>query len=242
MVSAALLLGNEYTNRGGSFFLGDVKGLGGFSQYTLADEQLCFKIPPGLTHAESATVPLAACTAWLALFSKSCLNIGQQQGSDISILIWGGTCKTPHKNHLYGHIGVSEANPFLASIGRFATQIAKIYKFRIIVTSSPRSFSLVRALGADHVLDYYDKDVIAKIKKLAPHLQHALDTVGSDTSPAIVSQALADKGGNLCGIRPGKAQVANIASRANITDVSAWRAFLQEHLLKDISFAVSLSA
>lgn len=88
MVSAALLLGNEYTNRGGSFFLGDVKGLGGFSQYTLADEQLCFKIPPGLTYTESATVPLAACTAWLALFSKSCLNIRQQQGSDISILIW----------------------------------------------------------------------------------------------------------------------------------------------------------
>lgn len=139
-------------------------------------------------------------------------------------------------------MGLSDADPFPASIGRFAIQIAKIYKFRIIVTSAPRSFSLVKALGAHHVLDYHDKDVIAQIRRLAPNLEHALDAVGSDTSPAIVSQALADKGGNLCGIRPGKAQVANIAPRANITDVSAWRAFLQDHLLKDISFAVSLSA
>lgn len=139
-------------------------------------------------------------------------------------------------------MGLSDADPFPASIGRFAIQIAKIYKFRIIVTSAPLSFSLVKALGAHHVLDYHDKDVIAQIRRLAPNLEHALDAVGSDTSPAIVSQALADKGGNLCGIRPGKAQVANIAPRANITGVSAWRAFLQDHLLKDISFAVSLSA
>ena len=132
--------------------------------------------------------------------------------------------------------------PFPASIGRFAIQIANIYKFRTIVTSAPRSFSLVKALGAHHVLNYYDKDVIAQIRKHAPDLEHALDTVGSDTSPAIVSQALADRGGNLCGVRPGKAQVANIAPRANITDVSVWRAFLQDHLLKDISFAVSLNA
>lgn len=83
--------------------------------------------------------------------------------------------------------------------------------------------------------------MIAETRRLSPGLEHALDTVGSDMSPAIVSQALADRGGNLCGIRPGKAQVANIAPRANITDVSAWRAFLQDHLLKDISFAVSLS-
>lgn len=139
-------------------------------------------------------------------------------------------------------MGASDANQFSASIGRFAIQIAKIYKFRTIVTSAPRSFSLVKALGAHNVLDYHDKDVIAETRRLAPGLEHALDTVGSDTSPAIVSQTLADKGGNLCGIRPGKAQVANIAPRANITDVSAWRAFLQDHLLKDISFAVSLSA
>ena len=70
---------------------GDTKGLGAYSEYTLADEQLCFKLPPNLTRAESATVPLAACTAWLALFSKTCLNISQDP--NIPVLIWGGSCK-----------------------------------------------------------------------------------------------------------------------------------------------------
>ena len=73
---------------------GDTKGLGAYSEYTLADEQLCFKLPPNLTRAECATVPLAACTAWLALFSKTCLNI--DQGPNISVLIWGGSCKAPY--------------------------------------------------------------------------------------------------------------------------------------------------
>ena len=72
---------------------GDTKGLGAFSEYTLADEQLCFKLPPNLTRAEAATVPLAACTAWLALFSRSCLGMDQKQGPDNTILIWGGSCK-----------------------------------------------------------------------------------------------------------------------------------------------------
>lgn len=72
---------------------GDIKGRGAFSEYTLADEQLCFKLPSNLTRAECATVPLAACTAWLALFSKTCLNI--HQDPDMPVLIWGGSCKAP---------------------------------------------------------------------------------------------------------------------------------------------------
>ena len=94
-------------------------------------------------------------------------------------------------------------------------------------------------MGAHHVLNYYDKDVVAQVRGLAPNLGYVLDTVGSSISPATVSQTLAGRGGNLCGIRPGKAYVADIAPRANVSDVSVWSAFLQEHLLKDKSFAVS---
>ena len=81
--------------------------------------------------------------------------------------------------------------------------------------------------------------MVAKVRGLAPNLGYALDAVGSSVSPATVSQTLAGRGGNLCGIRPGKAYVADIAPRANVSDVSVWSAFMQEHWLKDISFAVS---
>lgn len=114
-----------------------------------------------------------------------------------------------------------------------------MYKFRIITTSAPKSFELLKSLGAHHVVNYYDTDAITQVKELAPDLQYALDTVGTSTSPATVSQALAGVGGNLCGIRPGKAYVGGIAARVNVTDVSAWRAFLKEHPFKEISFAVS---
>lgn len=114
-----------------------------------------------------------------------------------------------------------------------------MYKFRVITASAPRSFELLKSLGAHHVVNYYDTDVITQVKQFAPDLQYALDTVGTSTSPATVSQALAGRGGNFCGIRPGKAYVVGIAARANVTDVSVWRAFLQEHQFKEISFAVS---
>lgn len=124
-------------------------------------------------------------------------------------------------------------------MGRFAIQIAKMYKLRIITASATRSFELLKSLGAHHVVNYYDTDVIAQVKELVPDLQYALDTVGTSNSPATVSQALAKRGGNLCGIRPGKAYVVGIAARANVTDVSVWRAFLQEHQFKETAFAVS---
>lgn len=89
------------------------------------------------------------------------------------------------------------------------------------------------------MLNYYDKDVIAKVRALVPNLEYALDAVGSSTSPATVSQTLASRGGKLCGIRPSEAYVANVAPRANTSDVSVWRAFLQAHRFNEFFFAVS---
>jgi len=71
---------------------GEVKGVGGYSEYTLADENISFKIPSSIAPAEASTIPLAATTAWLALFSKNLLYIPRQQGTE-TVLVWGGSCK-----------------------------------------------------------------------------------------------------------------------------------------------------
>jgi NADPH:quinone reductase-like Zn-dependent oxidoreductase len=70
----------------------EIKGLGAYGSHTFADDRISFKVPKGIKSEDAATVPLASCTAWLALFSKTCLAIPRKEG-ETSILIWGGSCK-----------------------------------------------------------------------------------------------------------------------------------------------------
>lgn len=73
--------------------IGELIGLGGYSKYTLADERLCFKIPSSIARDEAVTAPLAACMAYLGLFSTSNLNIDIKRLSGNSVLVWGGSCR-----------------------------------------------------------------------------------------------------------------------------------------------------
>nr|XP_036580110.1 Zinc-type alcohol dehydrogenase-like protein C2E1P3.01-like protein 4 [Colletotrichum truncatum]KAF6787942.1 Zinc-type alcohol dehydrogenase-like protein C2E1P3.01-like protein 4 [Colletotrichum truncatum] len=73
---------------------GETKGIGAFATHTLADEKISFRVSD-ISEASAATIPLAACTAWLALFSERCLNIDRSRKE--SVLIWGGSCKLPNR-------------------------------------------------------------------------------------------------------------------------------------------------
>lgn len=128
----------------------------------------------------------------------------------------------------------------LACIGRFAIQIAAIYRFRVIATCGRKSFDHVRSLGAHHVINYHDNDVIAQIRALAPNLEYAFDAVGSSSSLATVSEALSGSGGNLCSIQPNTIGASMLAPNVNATEVRLWRAFLQGHRFDGISSPVSL--
>lgn len=77
-----------------TMYTGEIKGLGAYSEYTLVDDAISFKIPSAVSPAEAATVPLAATTAWLALFSKTSLSI-PRLSTQQSVLIWGGSCECP---------------------------------------------------------------------------------------------------------------------------------------------------
>lgn len=93
---------------------GEVSGLGGYGEYTIADQNISFKLPKGITREQASTVPLAATTAWLALFSKDYLNLDRSNASGTSVLVWGGSCKS---NHPYG-LHSSRITAMLNSIGR----------------------------------------------------------------------------------------------------------------------------
>jgi NADPH:quinone reductase-like Zn-dependent oxidoreductase len=82
--------------------------------------------PAGYTHAEAATLPCAALTAWRGLFVET-----QVQPGD-TVLVQG-----------------------TGGVSVFALQFAKAAGARVIATSSsPAKLERLRVLGADHVINY----------------------------------------------------------------------------------------
>ncbi|OKL57860.1 hypothetical protein UA08_06730 [Talaromyces atroroseus] len=185
---------------------GEIKGLGGYSEYCLADEDISFKIPKGHSYEHASTVPLAAATSWLALFSSTCLNLDRTSAQGVSVLIWGGS----------------------SSVGLYAVQLASLFGLEVVATCSPRHSDLVRQYGAKYVFDYRDENVVEKIKEATPNLRYAFDTIGNSTSSSTASRAFSEKG-RLCTVRPGKANTENVVSGTQVTDVLVWTVFLKDH-------------
>ncbi|KAE8416814.1 putative zinc-binding dehydrogenase family oxidoreductase [Aspergillus pseudocaelatus] len=186
---------------------GETKGLGAYSEYCLADQRITFKVPTTLSREDASTVPLAAATAWLALFSPDCLNLDRTKAQGTSVLVWGGS----------------------TSVGLYSIQIASLYGFDVITTCSPHNAELVRSYGAKYVFDYKDKKVVEDIRKAAPNIYHVFDTVGNQGSSPTASQVFGDRQGRICTVRPGKANTEGVSENAHVTDVLVWTAFLKEH-------------
>ncbi|KAL9570600.1 hypothetical protein ACKAV7_004937 [Fusarium commune] len=155
-------------------------------------------------------------TAWLAFFSKDSLNIDRTQ-SDTVVLIWGGS----------------------SSVGQYAIQIAAIFGFKIITTCGPHSFDLVRSLGASHVFDYNDSDVVKSIKDNAPGLRYVFDTISNKMSSATASQAIDETGGALTTVRPDKSFTENVTKQTKVTPVLVWSAFNRVIQYKKTQFPAS---
>ncbi|KAJ5753908.1 GroES-like protein [Penicillium nucicola] len=185
---------------------GETKGLGAYSQYALADERISYPIPDSISREHASTVPLAAATAWLALWSQGCLAIDRQQERGTSVLIWGGS----------------------SSVGLYAIQLAAMYGLEVVTTCSPKHADLVRSYGARYVFDYRSEDVVDSVKLVAPTLKHAFDTIGNADSSLLASAAFGGAG-TLCTVRPGKANTEKVSTGTRVTDVLVWTAFLKDH-------------
>src|SRR6266481_4559793 len=94
---------------------------GGWAEYCISNEGESAIKPKSLNVTEAASVPLAALTAWQALF-----DIGKIQGGQ-TVLIHGGS----------------------GGVGSFAIQIAKARGARVIATASTANQDLLKQIGAD---------------------------------------------------------------------------------------------
>jgi NADPH:quinone reductase-like Zn-dependent oxidoreductase len=103
---------------------------GSFAEYAVAREDKLASKPVNLSFEQAAAVPVSAGTALRALVDVGRVQAGQ------SVLVLGAS----------------------GGVGSYAVQLAKAFGAEVTGVSSAAKQDLVRALGADHVLDYARDD------------------------------------------------------------------------------------
>jgi NADPH:quinone reductase-like Zn-dependent oxidoreductase len=99
---------------------------GALAEYCVAPRSSVIPKPKGLTHAEAASVPIGALTAWQGLFDRAKLQSGER------VLVHGGA----------------------GAVGVFVIQLARMRGAYVIATAAARNREFLAGLGADQVLDY----------------------------------------------------------------------------------------
>jgi NADPH:quinone reductase-like Zn-dependent oxidoreductase len=104
----------------------DLTRNGTYAEYVAVRESEVALKPKSIDHIHAAAIPLAALTAWQALFDVGGLSAGQ------TVLIHAAA----------------------GGVGTFAVQFAKWKGAHVIGTASGRNQSFLRELGADDTIDY----------------------------------------------------------------------------------------
>jgi NADPH:quinone reductase-like Zn-dependent oxidoreductase len=99
---------------------------GAAADYAIVSKEFLAPKPRALGHVESAAIPLAALTAWQALFDHGNLKAGQR------VLIHGAA----------------------GGVGSFAVQLARGRGAHVIGTASTGNVETARQLGANEVIDH----------------------------------------------------------------------------------------
>jgi NADPH:quinone reductase-like Zn-dependent oxidoreductase len=120
---------------------------GAFAEYVVATDKALALKPANLTFEQAASLPVAAITALQALRDHGKIQPGQK------VLINGAS----------------------GGVGTFAVQIAKSFGADVTGVCSGRNAEMVKALGADHVIDYTKEDFTRR----AERYDLILDNVGS---------------------------------------------------------------
>jgi NADPH:quinone reductase-like Zn-dependent oxidoreductase len=102
---------------------------GTYAEYVALPADHAARKPETLTFEEAAAVPLAALTAWQALFDAARLRPNQK------VLVHAAA----------------------GGVGHLAVQLAKIHGAQIVATASRANHDFVRSLGADVVIDYVNE-------------------------------------------------------------------------------------
>src|SRR5580658_8064768 len=137
---------------------------GVLAEYVLLSEEGALAYPGYLTPAEASTLPVAAVTAWVALFTHGNLKPG------VTVLLQGS-----------------------GGVSLFALQLAVAHGARVFVTSrSPGKIARLKQLGAAEVVDTSANaawDEVALRLTNGKGADHILDVLGGDAVPMSINAA-----------------------------------------------------
>ena len=105
-------------------------GFGAFAEYACAPEAALAQKPPRMTFEQAAAIPQAGMLAVQGLIDLGRLRSGQK------LLLNGAG----------------------GGVGTFALQIAKLYDVEVTVVDKACKLDMLRAMGADYVIDYLKED------------------------------------------------------------------------------------
>ncbi|KAF9045142.1 chaperonin 10-like protein [Panaeolus papilionaceus] len=177
-----------HSARVGDRISGTVRGniglTGSFSEYLVADPALVFSLPDDITFEDAAqlgTSCIAACQALYQVLDLPTPYEKDRTEERRDILIWSGSSST----------------------GQYAVQLAALSGLRVISTSSPANFDLVKSLGAEEVYDYNDSRTQKRIfSSTKGELRSAIDCFSSGTTPGQISGSLSKEGGKIVTMLP----------------------------------------
>ncbi|KAK5175900.1 uncharacterized protein LTR77_001040 [Saxophila tyrrhenica] len=147
---------------------------GALARYIAVNGDIQMHIPDAVSFEEAATVGIGVGTAGYALYKVLGLPLPpvSPAGPEKTILIYGGSTAT----------------------GTPAIQLAKLSGWKVITTSSPQHFDLLRSLGADIVLDYRVQDIGQQINTATGNaLARLLDCVTTPSIADMCAQALSTR-------------------------------------------------
>ena len=107
-----------------------MSGFGAFAEYACAPEAALARKPARMTFEQAAAIPQAGMLAVQGLIDVGRIRSGQ------TLLLNGAG----------------------GGVGTLALQIAKLYDVEVTVVDKPGKLEMLRALGADHAIDYFEED------------------------------------------------------------------------------------
>jgi len=156
---------------------GKFKNQGAFSEYTIADPLVSFKLPEHISYEEGASLGVPLFTAAQALYHRLELpEPSLRSGNGKAVLIWSAA----------------------TAVGIHAVQLAKLSGLTVYATASPSNFEYLKSIGADHLFDYNEADVGQKIREAAgDSLAHGLDCISTEQTVTSALTAFGRGGGQL---------------------------------------------
>lgn len=100
--------------------------IGAYAEYAIASAAMIARKPRSIDHAEAASVPVIAVTAWQGLFEQAQLNTGD------TVLIHGAA----------------------GNVGAYAVQLARRAGIHTVATAASDDIPFLLGLGAERVIDF----------------------------------------------------------------------------------------